>query len=200
MGTAAKTERFELRLDPGILDDVDEWCGRQADLPSRAEAVRRLIEAALVTPKEPEIRFSDGEKLITLMLCELFEHLKIKSDINPTFVEATIHRGQLWALQRQYTDIFHGYEADKATRYEVLNMLDMWSFIERGYRKLSKKDKGRIKAEADSFGKHVVFSGFDGNTESGHLGIAYFLIDELERFSEFKGRDLNSHCPLIRVY
>jgi hypothetical protein len=86
MGTAAKTERFELRLDPGILDDVDEWCGRQADLPSRAEAVRRLIEAALVTPKEPEIRFSDGEKLITLMLCELFEHLKIKSDIDPTFV------------------------------------------------------------------------------------------------------------------
>ena len=64
MGTAAKTERFELRLDPGILDDVDAWRGRQADFPSRAEAVRRLIEAGMAEPKGSEIRFSDDGKLI----------------------------------------------------------------------------------------------------------------------------------------
>jgi len=200
MGTPAKTERFELRLDPGILDDVDAWRGQQADIPSRAEAVRRLIEAALVTPKEREIRFSDGEKLITLMLCELYKHLQMKSEIDPSFVEATIHRGHLWALGWEYDGIFHGHESDKDKRYEVLKFLDMWSFIERGYGKLSKKDKDRIAAEADPFGKHVVFTGFDGNYEGEYLGVAGFLINELKRFSEFKGRDLNSHCPLVSAY
>jgi uncharacterized protein len=200
MVAPAKTERFELRLDPGILEDVDAWRSRQADIPSRAEAVRRLVEAGLGTPKEREISFSDGEKLITLMLCEIYKHLKMKSEIDPSFVEATIHEGHLWALGWEYTGIFHGHESDNATRLEVLQMLDMWSFIERGYGKLSKKDKVRVATEADPFGKHVTFSGFDGNYESGHLGIAGFLINNLNRFSEFKGRDLNSHCPSLDAY
>ena len=33
-----------------------------------------------------------------------------------------------------------------------------------------------------------------------HLGIAGFSIHELERFSEFKDRELNSYCPLIDTY
>jgi uncharacterized protein YfbU (UPF0304 family) len=200
MGTAPKTERFELRLDPGILDDVDAWRGRQPDIPSRAEAVRRLIEAGLVTPKESQIAFSDGEKLITLMLCELAKHLKIKGEIDPAFVEATIYRKHLWALGWHFGGIFHGREASKAALDEVLAVLDMWSSIERAYGKLSKKDKARIETDAAPFGKYVVFRGFDGNYESEHLGIAAFLIDELDRFSEFKGRDLNAHGPSIDAY
>jgi uncharacterized protein len=200
MATPAKTERFELRIDPGLLDDVDAWRGRQADVPSRAEAMRRLIEAGLGTPKEREIAFSDGEKLITLMLCEIYKHMKLKSEIDPNFVEATIHRGHLWALGWEYSGIFHGDEPDNATRTEVIQILEMWCFIERGYGKLSKKDKVRIETEADPFGKHVSFGGFDGNYEAGHLGIASFLINNLNRFSEFKGRDLNSHCPSLDAY
>ena len=46
----------------------------------------------------------------------------------------------------------------------------------------------------------MVFPGFDGNHEGGHLGIADFLVNELGRFSDFKGRDLNSHCPLLENY
>jgi len=37
-----KTERFEMRLDQGTLDQMDKWRSSQSDLPSRAEAVRRL--------------------------------------------------------------------------------------------------------------------------------------------------------------
>lgn len=200
MGTAAKTERFELRLDPGVLDDVDAWRGRQADFPSRAEAVRRLIEAGLAEPKGSEIRFSDDGKLIALMLCDLFKHQKVKSDIDPNFVAAAIHRGGLWALGWQYPGLFHGHEDSKATLKEVVDILDMWAFLERGYARLSKQDKQRVAAEAEPFRKTVAFPGFDGNYESEHLGIAGFLVNELGRFSDFKGRDLNSHCPLLENY
>ena len=40
----AKTERFELRLDEDILSRVDDWRSQQRDVPTRAEAMRRLRE------------------------------------------------------------------------------------------------------------------------------------------------------------
>lgn len=43
----AKSERFELRLDPDTLDRIDVWRSEQRDLPSRSAAVRRLVEAGL---------------------------------------------------------------------------------------------------------------------------------------------------------
>lgn len=76
----------------------------------------------------------------------------------------------------------------------------MWNFIESGYGKLSKKDKERVETEAEPFGKSITFRGFDGNNESEHMGIARFLIDDLERFSTLKGRDLNSHMPSTETY
>ena len=57
-----KTERFEMRLDPGTLEKVDGWRSRQGDLPSRAEAVRRLMETGLTAEERKPLKFSDGEK------------------------------------------------------------------------------------------------------------------------------------------
>ena len=45
--TEPKTERFELRLSLELLARVDEWRRAQSDLPSRSEAVRRLMEIGL---------------------------------------------------------------------------------------------------------------------------------------------------------
>ena len=44
---APKTERFEMRLDVEMLDQIDEWRRKQGDIPSRAEAIRRLVELGL---------------------------------------------------------------------------------------------------------------------------------------------------------
>jgi uncharacterized protein YfbU (UPF0304 family) len=195
-----KTERFEMRLDPRTLEKVDDWRARQADLPSRAEAVRRLMETGLSAAESKPLRFNDGEKLITLMLCELYKHLKIDGEIDPLFVEAALHGGHYWGLQWKYTGIFHEHEDNKKTVSEVADVLDMWWFLEQSYAKLSKKDKDRVEKEAEPFGKHVVFRGFDGNYESEHLSIASFLINKLNRFADFKGRDLNSHMPSIDGY
>ena len=42
-----KSERFEMRLEPETIHEIDEWRRRQADLPSRAEAIRRLVDLGL---------------------------------------------------------------------------------------------------------------------------------------------------------
>ena len=203
MSAQAMTERFEMRLGASVLEDVDAWRARQHDLPSRAEAIRRLIEAGLEATSggEKQTRLADGDKLILLMLRDLFKQLKLKNgEIDPDFIAEVIFGGHSWGLEWQYTGIFHRHEDAKAVVSEVVDVLDMWSFLESGFHKLSKKDKARVAAEAEPLGKHVVFSGFDGNNESEHIGVARFLIEQLGRFTCFKGRELNAHMPSIDAY
>ena len=51
MSMAPKTERFEMRLETTMIERVDAWRRKQEDLPSRAEAFRRLIELGLSAKK-----------------------------------------------------------------------------------------------------------------------------------------------------
>jgi uncharacterized protein YfbU (UPF0304 family) len=200
MNAQAMTERFEMRLGQSVLEELDAWRASQDDLPSRSEAVRRLVEAGLSKNGERRIALDNGEKLIIMMLCELFKHLKLDSEIDPAFLEKVIYGGHYWALGWTYPGIFHSDEDSEVVVTEVVNILDMWYFLERGFEALSKKDKDRVAVEAEPFGKHVVFDGFDGNGEGEHISIAKFLINELDRFTEFKGRDLNAHFPSIDAY
>ena len=48
---APKTERFEMRLEITMIERVDARRRKQEDLPSRAEAFRRLIELGLSARK-----------------------------------------------------------------------------------------------------------------------------------------------------
>jgi hypothetical protein len=41
------SERLNLSVSPDLLADLDEWRHVQLDIPGRAEAARRLLEAAL---------------------------------------------------------------------------------------------------------------------------------------------------------
>lgn len=195
-----KTERFEMRLDPGTLEKVDAWRKRQADLPSRAEAVRRLMETGLSEMESKPLRLSDGEKLIASMLCEICKHHKIDGGIDPSFVEEVIYGGHYWGLEWKYGGIFDVQADNMETVHEVGDILDVWWFLEQSYARLSKKDKDYVEKEAEPFGKNVVFRGFDGNNETEHLNIAQFLINKLDRFVDFKGRGLNSHIPSIGRY
>lgn len=46
------TEAVNVRMDRTVLEAIDEWRRRQTDLPTRPEAIRRLVEAGLaVTSK-----------------------------------------------------------------------------------------------------------------------------------------------------
>jgi hypothetical protein len=46
-----KTERFEMRVRASFLKTIDDWRRRQPELPSRAEAIRRLVEIGLKVRK-----------------------------------------------------------------------------------------------------------------------------------------------------
>jgi len=41
------TKPFQMRTSPTWLSQLDEWRRKQPDLPSRAEAVRRLVQRGL---------------------------------------------------------------------------------------------------------------------------------------------------------
>jgi hypothetical protein len=44
------------------------------------------------------------------------------------------------------------------------------------------------------------FLGFDGNYETEYVSIARFLVEKLDNFSKFKGREFNSHTPMVERY
>ena len=201
MSPEPMTERFEMRLSETVLERLDAWRAQQADLPSRSEAVRRLVEEGLYAREgRRPVKILDGEKLTLIMLCELFRQLKLKGDIEPRFLEEVIYGGHYWALEWRYPGIFHGHEASTTVLTEVVDILDMWSFLEDGFNDLSKTEKAHVAEEAEPLGKQVVFAGFDGNNESEYISIARFLIEKLDRFSEFKGRTLDAHMPTIEAH
>ncbi|MDP6709536.1 MAG: YfbU family protein [Alphaproteobacteria bacterium] len=197
----ALSERFEMRLDPGSIERVDRWRSSQPDLPSRAEAIRRLANFALrALDSSDRVEISDGEKLLLMMLSEVHRHLGIEDGLEPDFIERAITGGHHWAMAWKYPGIFHRMADDVPPIREVVEILTMWSLIETAYDKLSQKNKDLVETEAAPFGEHVFFRGFDGSLEVDHLRVAQVLIDDLDRFEAFKGRGLNSHAPTVEVY
>lgn len=192
-----------MRIDSDVVERLDQWRLAEEDTPSRAEAVRRLIEAGLAHDNKGRApHLSDGEKLIAVMLGDLIKGLDVEVETNVDLVQKAIYGGHYWALGWEMQGIFHGH-ADKQTRVRfVVDVLDMWSFMEEAVDGLGKADKARLAKEADPWGKHVEFPGFDGNEEAEHLSIARFLIEDLDRFSRFRGRkrELNSHHPTLETY
>lgn len=194
-----KTERFEMRFEQATLDRVDEWRANQSDVPSRADAVRRLIEAGLGRERA-SVKISDGEQLILMMLRDISKALKVKGEIDPDFVADAIWGGHYWALDWEYSGLFHGHQDSRESVSAVVDILDMWSFLEEAYSKLPAPERRRLEKETGPLGKDVRFWGFDGNNETERLSIARFLIEKMDRFTRFKGRDLNSHMPTTAAY
>jgi uncharacterized protein len=146
------------------------------------------------------MQLSHGEKLILFMLTEIYQHLDLKDGVDPKFVQEAISTGNAWGLRCKYPGIFDVSENSEGVRSGVLDFLDMWSLIESGYDALSKPDKTRVEQEIGAVGRMATFPGFDGNSEAEHLNVARFLIDHLDRYGQFKERELNSHIPSIEAY
>jgi hypothetical protein len=195
---AALSERFEMRLDEDMLRRLDQWRAERPGLPSRSEAARALIEIGLVRADNRNAQITDGEKLILAMLADLHKGLKVKGETDVDLVMDSVYGGHLWALKWELTGLLHDHVDDQRAVSEVVNILDMWSFMESAYDKCNAAAKKKIKAECEPLGDPIRFHGFDGNNEGEHLSIARFLIEKLERFQSFKGRDLNSHCPSLQ--
>lgn len=146
------------------------------------------------------MKISDGEKLILLMLSEIYDKLGVDGEVEPDFIRSAIFSDNTWSIPWKYMGIPFEEQNTPEVVKEVLDVLDMWSMIERSYEGLSEKQKEWVEKEAEPFGKDPKFPGFDGNNESEHMGTASFLVNDLDRYEEFKGRNFNSHYPTIESY
>jgi hypothetical protein len=50
----AQDRPFQMRVSEGFLRTVDDWRRVQTDLPSRAEAIRRMVELAAKMKRKPD--------------------------------------------------------------------------------------------------------------------------------------------------
>lgn len=197
----SKTERFELRLDPATLQRLDEWMIEQGDVPSRAEAVRRLIDLGFSDNAKRDFKLDDPQRLTIWMLAELLKAPKDREADEKTIslIQQSIYGGHYWAMRWEMTGIFHDH-ADKPEEVTfVVDTLEMWSFIESAYATFNEVEKEEVK-KAASLTYDPKFPGFDGNNETTLMSIGRFLVKELNRFEDFKGRDFNSHMPMSGRY
>lgn len=195
-----KSERFEMRLDPATIDRIDAWRDRQGDLPSRAEAIRRLIDMGLSRTTAEGFHLTDGEKLTTWLLTEILKHQKGYPDQKMVdLLQDAISGGHHWAIRWKLSGVLHNHVDSPISLRETIDFMDMWSFIEEALESLSTADLGSLTS---AIGPHYqkTFTGFCGNTENEHIGIARFLVENMERFSRFEGRDFNAHFPTLDRY
>ena len=143
------------------------------------------------------MNLSDGEKLILVMLCDIHKALNVKGAVDPDFVSSAISSGNIKELAWEMQGILG--EKDKPAA-EGDQILDMWSTVERAYKRLTAEEKQQVEAEAGPLGRGVRFSGFDGDAESEYREIAHFLIEKTGKFERFQGRNLNSHMPSLDGY
>jgi uncharacterized protein YfbU (UPF0304 family) len=136
-----------------------------------------------------------------IMMRDLYKHLKVtRGEIDPDFVAEVIWGGHYWAPLWEMQGLFHDHADKRRDVRFVVDVLDMWSFMEEAFEKLPKQEKERIAKECAPFGKQVQFPGFDGNDEASLMGIAHFLTEHMNRFTRFKGRGFNAHMPTIATY
>ena len=195
-----QTERFEIRLDPATIEQVDRWRRSQPTLPSREEAIRRLVHDGLAASSGDEMRPTPTENLILSMLCDLSRDRNGGRSIDPDFVQYAIGGGHYWALGRKYPNIFGGSPDSPELVREVVDILEMWTVLEHHYDRLEETDKAQVASEAEPYGTDVEFMGFYANEESSHKSIAEFLIEHIGDYSQFKGRNLNPTGPVIGWY
>jgi len=193
------TERFEMRLEARLIERLDRWREDQEDSPSRAEAVRRLVEAGLAGGRR-ELTISDGDKLLLAMVSDIYAATVKEGEFDPRFVQSALYGGHHWGLEWQHSGLFHGHADSPAVVSEVVNILDMWSYVESSFERLPADAQARVERSAGRDRTMFRFAGFDGNNESEHMSVARFMIEDLGRFRSFQGRELNSHCPILDRY
>ncbi|MET3725875.1 YfbU family protein [Sphingomonas trueperi] len=140
------------------------------------------------------MQMTDGEKLLAVMLADVLKALESDGEIDPGFVTSAITSGNTWAFKWKYPGIFEDSAPDEDVVSEVGRILTMSSFVEYSISELSPEE---LESIPDN--ERQVFIGFDGNNEP-HYGVATFLVEDLNRFSELKGRNMNSHMPMVAKY
>jgi uncharacterized protein len=151
------------------------------------------------TPADERIRLTNGEKIILLLLSEIQEHLKLQNASRASQLREAIVSGNLWTVEDLFPEVFDNIEITKATANETREILAMWQRLEESFSRLPPTGKGWLAGTGPQ-GKYAKFVGFSENYEIEQSQAAKFLVSVTEQFSYFKGRELNSHLPMLGQY
>lgn len=135
---------------------------------------------------------SNGEKIVLLMLSQIHEHLKIE-DTRAQLIRQAIETGNIWVIEDSFPEVFEVNEISPDVVRTTRDVLTMWLSLEESFAALSSSEKEWLRVNSQHIGDRVVFPGFSGNYEGEYLSAARFMVDVLERYEHFAGRDLN-HC------
>lgn len=197
-----KTERFEMRLDAEFANDIDSWRDANMVGVSRAHAVRELIRLGLNSATNAsQLRFSDGEKTLIKLVGELSRYIGAPSDKIDVLLEG-FSSGNHWAVDMEMGYLYNSASTSPEDVPFVLSVLEMWDIFERAFESFSEEDQALVLAdepgeqELRKKGKQpesreIIFHGFCATTESDLVNIATFLIEKMNRFPRFKGRNLS---------
>ena len=133
------------------------------------------------------MQFSDGERLIAVMLAEVMQALKLDRELDPALIKSLVTNNDDWALKRKYPGLFSSQCPTEEVVSETSEILWMWGIIEHSIRQL----KGAEAAEAKGW-HWAKFGGFDANHDD-HYGVALTMIEGLDEFEDLKSHGLNSH-------
>jgi uncharacterized protein YfbU (UPF0304 family) len=140
------------------------------------------------------VNFSDGEKLIAIMLADIMKANKIDGEVDPDFITEAVTSGHLWMLKWKYPGIYHEDDDDPEVVKETADILDMCRVLEGSINALDEAERNAIPED-----DRAIFFGFDGNHEP-HIGVARMFIEKLDLWQEFKDRPLNSHMSTLNHY
>lgn len=134
------------------------------------------------------MNMTDGERLITVMLADLMIAMNVPSEIDPDVVKQLVIDNDIWALQYAHPGIFSGEEgpSEEVVR-ETADILGMYTFIDYSIKKLPADQQADFVDNRKAW-----YRGFDGNHDP-HSGVAHTFVDQLNRFSEYKDRLVDSH-------
>ncbi len=145
---------------------------------------------------------SKGEKLLLVMLCDLYQQLSIRSDIDPQIVKNAIVNDQTWGIEWQYSGLL-GSEGGPFPPIvkEVGDILDMWSFIKESYAHISSTEKTNLQILSGGLcevsGDKMAFPGFDFDSEQEYYAVTKFFLSELGMFPALKADSLNACTPVL---
>ncbi len=138
--------------------------------------------------------FTIAERLLITLACEALKPVA-ERELEPDFISEMVAQGQTWAIAWRYP----GLNLDvptPASVSEVLDVLEMWDQIEYGLEALD-ADQTQALSAVSPLDR---FPGFDANTDMDRYLVARILVRDLERYTRFADRDLNSHAPLQDAY
>ena len=140
------------------------------------------------------MEMTKAERLIVLMLCDLYKSPGEDKIFNPKLVEYAIAQGQLWALSWEYGDLLSAPSPTKEQVDLVAEVMTMWQVIEAFMSRFTPEEREEIASATDHSLDLLKFQGF---YEEPYRSIFSFMLEELGQWSNFAGRDYSKMLPVL---